>query len=97
MYRRSWRDGDVYVLMTGPIEQKDGKVYLPTKKGTGISGGATGLALLIAWLWQRHTGETMPPEPAIVLAGGLAFVISWIVAIVNALFKKLGINTSENN
>lgn len=75
---------------------KDGQKYLPTRKGTGISGSATGLALLVAWLWQRHTGETMPAEVAIVLAGGCAFVLSWVVAIFNAIFKKVGVETNGN-
>lgn len=76
---------------------KPNSAYLPTRKGTGISGSATGIALLVTWLWQRHTGEAMPPEVAIVLAGGLAFVISWIVAIFNAIFKKFGVQTNGGN
>lgn len=72
-------------------EQKTGTVLALSKKGTAISTSATGLALVINWVWTERTGKTMPPDVAIVLAGGLAFLISWVVSITNALLKKAGI------
>ena len=66
----------------------------PTKKGAAISGSATGIALVVNWIYSKHYGEQLSPDVAIVIAGGCAFILSWasdiMVAVGEYLKRKLG-------
>lgn len=72
--------------MSGQTENGNGRsIPKPTAKGTAISVSATGLGLLINWLWSMDPSRpAMSTDVGIVLAGGVAFVLSWFAPLVTA-------------
>jgi len=72
--------------MSGQTENGNGRsIPKPTAKGAAISVSATGLGLLINWLWSMDPKRPpMTTDVGIVIAGGVAFVLSWLAPIVTA-------------
>ncbi len=76
------------------MSEQPTRKFGPTKKGTAISGSATGIALVVNWIYSKHYGEQLSPDVAIVIAGGCAFILSWasdiMVALGEYIKRKLG-------
>lgn len=66
----------------------DAKISPKIVKGTTISGSATGLALLINWIYKLRFGYEIPPDVAIVMAGIFSFIAGRIWTIVDQILEK---------